>query len=128
PMPAGPAPIMATFLSVHTTLDMSGFQPMANAVSVMYFSALPIVTAPKPSLSVQAPSHRRSCGHTRPHTSGSELVWWLSSTASKILPSEISFSQLGMKLCTGHFHSQYGLPHSRQRCDFPSTSSVLQGS
>ena len=79
---------------------------MARAVSVMYFSDAPMVTAPKPSLSVQAPSHSRSWGHTRPHTSGRVLVWWLSSAASKILPSATSLSQLGMKLWTGHFHSQ----------------------
>ena len=64
----------ATFLSVRITLDMSGRQPMAKAVSVMYFSTEPMVTAPKPSFSVQAPSQRRSCGQTRPQTSGSELV------------------------------------------------------
>ncbi len=95
-MPAGPAPITATRLSVHTTLDMSGRQPMASAVSAMYFSVAPMVTAPKPSLSVQAPSQRRSCGQTRPHTSGRELVWCASSTASIRLPSLISFNQLGM--------------------------------
>lgn len=116
PRPAGPAPITATRLPVGTTFDMSGRQPMAKAVSVMYFSTEPMVTAPKPSARVQAPSHRRSCGHTRPQTSGRVLVWWLSSAAARMLPSETSFSQLGMKLCTGHFHSQYGLPHSRQRC------------
>ena len=72
--PAGPAPMIATRLSVFTTLLMSGRQPMVRAVSVMYFSTEPMVTAPKPSFKVQAPSHRRSCGQTRPHTSGSELV------------------------------------------------------
>ena len=46
PRPAGPAPITATFLSVHFTLDISGFQPRAKAVSVMYFSTEPMVTAP----------------------------------------------------------------------------------
>ena len=60
PKPAGPAPMMATRLPVGTTLDMSGFQPMAKAVSVMYFSTLPMVTAPKPSFRVHAPSHKRS--------------------------------------------------------------------
>ena len=75
PRPAGPAPMIATFLSVHFTEDISGRQPSANAVSLIYFSALPIVTAPKPSFKVQAPSHKRSCGQTRPHTSGSVLVW-----------------------------------------------------
>ncbi len=74
PKPAGPAPIIATRLPVSFTLDTSGRQPMANAVSVMYFSTLPMVTAPKPSLRVQAPSHKRSCGQTRPHTSGRVLV------------------------------------------------------
>ena len=74
PKPAGPAPIIATFLFVHFTLDISGRQPKANAVSLIYFSALPIVTAPKPSLRVQAPSHKRSCGQTRPQTSGKVLV------------------------------------------------------
>src|SRR5450830_1012862 len=55
PRPAGPAPMIATRLPVGLTLDMSGRQPMANAVSVMYFSTEPMVTAPKPSLRVQAP-------------------------------------------------------------------------
>ena len=40
----------------------------------MYFSIEPMVTAPRPSFSVQAPSHSRSCGQMRPQTSGSELV------------------------------------------------------
>ena len=84
PRPAGPAPITATFLSVQVTPLISGRQPSANAVSVMYFSTLPMVTAPKPSLRVQAPSHRRSCGHTRPQTSGNVLVWWHKSAAWKI--------------------------------------------
>ena len=56
--------MMATFLPVGTMSDRSGRQPIASAVSVMYFSEFPIVTAPKPSFSVQAPSHRRSCGQT----------------------------------------------------------------
>jgi len=88
--------MIATFLSVHTTFDISGRQPMAKAVSVMYFSTLPIVTAPKPSLRVQAPSHKRSWGQTLPHTSGSVLVSWHNSAASRMLPSETSFSQLGI--------------------------------
>jgi glutamate synthase (NADPH/NADH) small chain len=41
----------------------------------MYFSTAPMVTAPNSS-SVQLPSHSRSCGQTRPHTSGSGLVLW----------------------------------------------------
>ncbi|CAI8226210.1 MAG: Uncharacterised protein [Marinobacterium sp. xm-d-530] len=106
PRPAGPAPIIATFLSVQLTLDISGRQPMAKAVSVMYFSTEPMVTAPNSSFSVQAPSHRRSCGQTRPHTSGSEFVWCDKVAASNKLPSDTSFSQLGMWLCTGHFHEQ----------------------
>ena len=74
PSPAGPAPMIATFLLVHCTLDISGRQPKAKAVSLIYFSAFPIVTAPKPSFRVHAPSHRRSCGQTRPQTSGKVLV------------------------------------------------------
>ena len=58
--PAGPAPIIATCLSVWVTLDMSGFQPKRKASSVIYFSIEPIVTAPKPSSSVHAPSHSLS--------------------------------------------------------------------
>ena len=97
PRPAGPAPITATRLPVGTTLDRSGRQPMAKAVSVMYFSTEPMVTAPKPVwFRVQAPSHRRSCGQTRPQTSGRVLVWWESSAAARMLPSETSFSQFGM--------------------------------
>ncbi len=87
PRPAGPAPMIATRLPVLTTPDMSGFQPCFKASSVMYFSMEPMVTAPSPSLSVHAPSHRRSCGQMRPQTSGSELVWCESSAACSRLPS-----------------------------------------
>ena len=96
PSPAGPAPITATRLPVARTCDMSGFQPALSASSVMYFSIAPIVTAPRPSLRVHAPSHKRSCGQMRPHTSGSELVLCDSSAASNSLPCSISFSQFGM--------------------------------
>ena len=41
--PAGPAPIMATVLSVLTTSDISGFQPSRKASSVIYFSIDPFV-------------------------------------------------------------------------------------
>ena len=88
--------MIATFLPVGSTPDMSGRQPCLKASSEMYFSMEPMVTAPKPSLSVQAPSHSRSCGHTRPQISGSELVLWLSSAAANRLPSSTIFSQLGM--------------------------------
>ena len=96
PRPAGPAPTIATRLPFGWTFDMSGLQPRLSASSVMYFSIAPIVTAPRPSLSVQAPSHKRSCGQMRPQTSGSELVLWDNSAASNRLPSWISFSQFGM--------------------------------
>jgi hypothetical protein len=88
--------MIATRLPVGCTFDMSGLQPALSASSVMYFSIAPMLTAPRPSFSVQAPSHRRSCGQMRPHTSGSELVLWDSSAASNRFPSSISFSQLGM--------------------------------
>jgi hypothetical protein len=87
---------MATRLSVACTPDMSGRQPCLMASSVMYFSIEPIVTAPRPSLSVQAPSHSRSCGQMRPQTSGSELVACESSAASNSLPALMRFSQFGM--------------------------------
>ena len=58
--PAGPAPIIPTLNFVGTTFDRSGFHPCFKASSVIYFSILPIVTAPNPSLRVQAPSHKRS--------------------------------------------------------------------
>ena len=96
PNPAGPAPIIATFLLVLTTLDISGRQPCLKAVSVMYFSMLPIATAPKSSFRVQAPSHNRSCGHTRPHTSGNVLVLLDNSAASKIRPSFARSNHCGM--------------------------------
>ena len=80
--PAGPAPITATRLPVATTRDRSGRQPSSSAASTMYFSTAPMVTAPKPSLSVQLPSHRRSCGQTRPQISGSGLVSCASAAAS----------------------------------------------
>ena len=96
PRPAGPAPTMATRLPVATTSDMSGRQPCLKASSLMYFSTLPMVTAPKPSFRVQAPSHRRSWGHTRPQTSGRELVLCDNSAASNRLPSAMSLSQFGM--------------------------------
>ena len=73
-IPAGPEPTIATFLFFHFLCDKSGFQPISNAFSVIYFSIDPIVTAPKPSFKVHAPSHKRSCGQTRPQTSGRLLV------------------------------------------------------
>ena len=51
---------MATFLLVHFLKVRSGFQPNSKALSVIYFSILPIDTAPNPSLRVQAPSHNLS--------------------------------------------------------------------
>ena len=55
-------------------------QPSAQAVSVIYFSTLPIVTAPWPENSMtQLPSHRRSCGQMRPQISGIVEVALLSS-------------------------------------------------
>ena len=75
----------------------SGEFPAAKAASVMYFSTLPMVTAPKPPCSrVQAPSHNRSCGQTRPQISGSELVRCDSSAASNRRPRLTRSSQLGM--------------------------------
>ena len=94
--PAGPAPTIATFLSVQVTPDISGRQPILKAVSVMYFSILPMVTAPNSSFSVHAPSHNRSCGQTRPHTSGRLLVLCDNSAASKIRPSLAKLNHCGM--------------------------------
>ena len=88
--------MMATFLPVSFTLDISGRQPCSKAVSLMYFSIEPIVTAPKPSFKVHAPSHKRSCGQTRPQISGRLFVLCESSAASMMLPSAMSFSQFGM--------------------------------
>ena len=96
PSPAGPAPMMATLLPVCSTIDKSGRQPIAKALSVTYFSTLPIVTAPNSSLMVQEPSHSRSCGHTRPQTSGRVFVSWHSSAASMIRPCFANSSQSGM--------------------------------
>jgi len=62
----------------------------------MYFSIAPMLTAPWPSFSVQAPSHSRSCGQMRPQISGSELVRCESSAASNSRPCSISLSQPGM--------------------------------
>ena len=62
----------------------------------MYFSTAPMVTAPKPSFRVQAPSHKRSWGQILPQISGRELVRWDSSAASNKLPSLMSLSQFGM--------------------------------
>src|SRR6185437_4729 len=121
--PAGPAPITATVWPVGCTAVMSGRQPVASAVSTMYFSTAPMVTAPNSS-SVQLPSHRRSCGHTRPHTSGNGLVLWHSVAASWMRFSCTSCSHCGMALCTGHFQLQYGLPQSRQRPAWYCASSV----
>ena len=55
-----------------------------------------MVTAPKPSLRVQAPSHSLSCGQTLPHTSGRLFVEWHNSAASMIFPSFTSFNQSGI--------------------------------
>jgi hypothetical protein len=40
----------------------------------MCFSTAPMVTASKPFSITQLPSHSRSCGQMRPHTSGMLLV------------------------------------------------------
>ena len=69
---------------------------MSKAFSVIYFSIEPIVTAPNPSFKVQAPSHKRSCGHTLPHTSGRLFVEWHKSAASIIFPSLTNFNQSGI--------------------------------
>ena len=73
--PAGPAPTIATFLPDHDLFDKSGFHPISKALSVIYFSIDPIVTAPNPSFSVHAPSQSLSWGQTLPHTSGRLFVW-----------------------------------------------------
>ncbi len=49
-------------------------QPWFQAVSVMNFSAEPMVTDSKPFSMTQLPSHRRSCGQMRPQISGKLLV------------------------------------------------------
>ena len=98
--------MMATFLPVLGTSRTCGCQPISKAFSVMYFSTLPMVTAPNSALSVQSPSHRRSCGQTRPHTSGRLLVVCANSAASMMRPSLAKRSQLGMLLCKGHLFWQ----------------------
>ena len=106
PSPAGPAPTIATRWALLGRSFCDGFQPWARASSVIYFSMAPMVTAPNPSLRVHAPSHSLSCGQILPQISGRELVRCDSSAASKRRPSLTSFSQFGIRLCTGHSHSQ----------------------
>ena len=73
-MPAGPAPTMP----IDCGRSREGFtgltQPLAKAVSVMYFSTAPIETDSNPFSMTQLPSQRRSCGQMRPQISGMLLV------------------------------------------------------
>ena len=98
-------------LPVRATLTV-GRQPCASAVSTMYFSTAPMVTAPKPSLSVQSPSHRRSCGH-RGRTS--PAADWFHGTLGRFdggLPP--GFSGWGCS-CAPALGFAVRIPQSRQR-------------
>ena len=44
--PAGPEPTIATLFLVHLLFSKLGFQPNSNALSVIYFSMFPMLTAP----------------------------------------------------------------------------------
>ncbi len=60
-----------------------------------------MVTAPNSSFRVQEPSHRRSCGQTRPQTSGRVFVWCDSSAASKYAPHWRASASLGCSCVPG---------------------------
>ena len=80
--PAGPAPIIETAWVEKFSTYFFGFHPSARALSVIYFSIWPIVTASYPVFKVQAPSQSFSCGQILPHISGKEFVSWHKSAAS----------------------------------------------
>jgi hypothetical protein len=71
-MPAGPAPMIATFLPVLRAAGSGLIQPDSIALSAIAHSMLLIVTGLSSILSVQEASH--GAGQTRPVTSGKLLV------------------------------------------------------
>ena len=63
----------------------------------------------------QAPSHSDSCGHSRPHISGSVLVSRNLSAPARMSPSSSSLSAAGMSLRTGQASMQGAEGQSMQR-------------
>jgi hypothetical protein len=70
--PAGPEPMMATFLPVRVWGGQGTIQPSSKALSMMAHSMFLIVTGCSMMPSTHAPSH--GAGHTRPVNSGKLLV------------------------------------------------------
>ena len=95
--PAGPAPI-TPIDSGRSIAGAAGLtQPFSKAVSVMCFSAAPMVTDSTLFQSHSFP-HWRSCGQIRPHISGMLLVCEDRRSPSSIRPSAVSINQSGMLL------------------------------
>ncbi len=108
--------MMATDWAFSADGTMGAIQPCSQAVSLMWRSTAPMVTLSQPDCSsTQEPSHRRSCGQMRPHTSGRALVASDSRQASCIRPSAARRSQSGMLFCSGQPVWQNGTPHCEQR-------------
>ena len=63
----------------------------------------------------QAPSHRRSCGQSRPHISGMVLVSWNTSAAPITSPFSSFQKAPGMSFPTGHATWQGAAGHWMQR-------------
>ena len=63
----------------------------------------------------QSPSQRDSCGHRRPHISGSVLVWRKMLAAPMTSPSSSILSAPGMSLWTGQACVQGADGQSMQR-------------
>ena len=93
--PAGPAPITATFFLVVIPGNV-GLRPFLKPSSEINVSIAPMVIAPCPSLSVQSPSQRRSCGQIRPVISGYGLVSLERLKASSLFIALVAFNQNGI--------------------------------
>lgn len=70
--PAGPDPTTATFIPVRCDGMRGTTHPSSNALSMMEYSILLIVTGESMRPATQAPSH--GAGHTRPVNSGKLFV------------------------------------------------------
>ena len=115
-MPAGPEPMMATFLPERLLGGLGTIQPSSKALSMMAHSMFLIVTGFSMMPSTHAPSH--GAGHTRPVNSGKLLVMSSRSSACFQRPRYTSSFHSGILLPSGQpvsFWWQNGTPQSMQR-------------
>ena len=78
------------------------------AQSAAYFSSFPIAIGSPLIPNTHFPSHWLSCGHTLPHTAGSELYLAISLAAPSISFSLIWLINSGIFIDTGHPSTHLG--------------------